>query len=195
MTLKRVGSLKNKKHKHCLQCGRVLVGLKDNTEHECSFCGQKHFVDIYGTRILYIVMFALFLVCTMYFGVISLCAGTDTMIFGIGITVIFFIFLFCFLYGLTRKCERYKGKVVYSYFLTKREYKLSDIAFSNEKTEEFYKDYGDGNVSSSWDKVTIFYNKQGEKLFKFGLAYDNVQLLVRDVKNTQRSISNQKKKK
>jgi hypothetical protein len=25
MTLKRVGSLKNKKHKHCLQCGRVLV--------------------------------------------------------------------------------------------------------------------------------------------------------------------------
>ena len=60
---------------------------------------------------------------------------------------------------------------------------------------KFYKDYGDGNVSSSWDKVTIFYNKQGEKLFKFGLAYDNVQLLVRDVKNTQRSISNQKKEK
>ena len=137
-------------------------------------------------RILYIVMFALFLVCTMYFGVISLCAGTDT--------IIFLIFLFCFLHGLTRKCERYKGKVVYSFFLTKREYKLSDIAFSNEKIEEFYKDYGDGNVSSSWDKVTIFYNKQGEKLFKFGLAYDNVQLLVRDVKNTQRSISNQKKK-
>ena len=43
-------------------------------------------------RILYIVMFALFMVCTMYFGVISLCAGTDTMIFGIGITVIFLIF-------------------------------------------------------------------------------------------------------
>lgn len=128
-------------------------------------------------RILYIVMFALFLVCTMYFGVISLCAGTDTMIFGIGITVIFFIFLFCFLYGLTRKCERYKGKVVYSFFLTKREYKLSDIVFSNEKTEEFYKDYGDGNVSISWDKVTTFCNKQGEKLFKFGFAYNNVQLL------------------
>ena len=60
---------------------------------------------------------------------------------------------------------------------------------------KFYKDYGDGNVSSSWDKVTTFYNKQGEKLFKFSLAYDNVQLLVRDVKNTQRSISNQKKEK
>ena len=42
---------------------------------------------------------------------------------------------------------------------------------------KFYKDYGDGNVSISWDKVTTFCNKQGEKLFKFGLAYDNVQLL------------------
>lgn len=41
MTLKRVGSLKNKKHKHCLQRGRVLVGLKDNTEHECSFAGRS----------------------------------------------------------------------------------------------------------------------------------------------------------
>ena len=61
--------------------------------------------------------------------------------------------------------------------------------------EEENKIDGDGNASSSWDKVTTFYNKQGEKLFKFGLAYDNVQLLVRDVKNTQRSISNQKKKK
>ena len=36
---------------------------------------------------------------------------------------------------------------------------------------KFYKDYGDGNVSSSWDKVTTFYNKPGEKLFKFGLAF------------------------
>ncbi len=34
-------------------------------------------------RILYIVMFVLFLVCTMYFGVISFCAGTDTMIFAL----------------------------------------------------------------------------------------------------------------
>lgn len=78
---------------------------------------------------------------------------------------------------------------------TKREYNLSDIASSNEKIEEFYKDYGDGNVTSSWDKVTTFYNKQGKKLFKFGLAYDNVQLLVKEVKNTQKSISNQKRKK
>ena len=30
---------------------------------------------------------------------------------------------------------------------------------------------------------------------RFKLAYDNVQLLAKEVKNTQKSISNQKKKK
>ena len=41
-----------------------------------------------------------------------------------------------------------EGKVVYTCLFTKREYNLSDIASSNEKIEEFYKDYGDGNVTS-----------------------------------------------
>ena len=53
--------------------------------------------------------------------------------------------------GMTKRCERYKEKVVYSCLFTKREYNLSDIASSNEKIEEFYKDYGDGNVSNNWD--------------------------------------------
>ncbi len=148
-----------------------------------------------GYRILYIGMSIFFLVCALYFGILSFNADTDTMLFGIGFTGIFLVFLFCSLYGLTKKCKRYKGKVVYSFLLKKREYNLSDITFSNEKIEEFYKDHGAGGVTSSWDKVTTFYNKQGEKLFKFGLAYDNVQLLTRDVKTTQKSISNQKKKK
>ena len=147
-----------------------------------------------GHRILYVIMSVFFLVCMLYFGIVSFSAGMDTMLFGIGFTGIFLIFLLCILYGLTKKCERYKGKVVYSVLLKKREYNLADIVFSNEKVEEFSTDYCDGNVSSSWDKVTTFYNKQVKKLFKFGLAYDNVQLLVRDVKNTQKSISNQKKR-
>ena len=148
-----------------------------------------------GYRILYVVLSIFFLVCMLYFGIVSFCTDIYKMFLGIGFTVLFLMFLLCTLYGLTKKCERYKGKVVYSFLLKKREYNLSDIAFSNEKIEEFSKDYGDGNVSSSWDKVTTFYNKQGKKLFKFGLAYDNVQLLVSDVKNTQKSISNQRKKK
>lgn len=145
-------------------------------------------------RILYIVMTVFFLLCTLYFGIISFSAGTEKMLFGMGFTCIVLIFLLYCLYGLTKKCERYKGKVVYSFLLKRREYNLSDIAFSDEKIEEFYKDYGDGNVIKSWDKVTTFYNRQGKKLFKFGLEYDNVQLLVRDIKNIQKSISNQEKK-
>lgn len=90
-------------------------------------------------RILYIVMFVLFLVCTMYFGVISFCAGTDTMIFGIGITVIFFIFLFCSLYGLTRKCERYKGKVVYSFLLQKENINCQTLHSPMKKLKSFIK--------------------------------------------------------
>ena len=81
---------------------------------------------------------------------------------------------------------------MYSFLLTKRAYNLSDIVFSNEKIEKYYTDYGDGNVSS-WDKVTTFYDKQGKKLFKFGLAYGNVQLLAKEVKNTQKSIIKSKK--
>ena len=146
-----------------------------------------------GYRILYIVMSIFFLIGTLYFGIISF-RHTDTMLFGIGFTGIFLIFLFYSLCVLTKKCERYKGKVVYSVFLKTREYNLSDITFFNEEVEEFYRDHGDGMATSSWDKVITFYNKQGKKLFKFGLDYDNVQLLASDVKNTQKSISNQKKK-
>ena len=63
------------------------------------------------------------------------------------------------------------------------------------------------NQLDGYEDIDIYFNSGGGdvfaglaiynqlKLFKFGLAYDNVQLLVRDVKNTQRSISNQKKKK
>lgn len=86
-----------------------------------------------GYRILYIVMSIFFLIGTLYFGIISFSSVTDTMLFGIGFTGIFLIFLFYSLYGLTKKCEKYKGKVVYSVFLKTREYNLSDITFLMKK--------------------------------------------------------------
>ena len=66
---------------------------------------------------------------------------------------------------------------------TKAEYEEATVGYLNDITP----------VTSS-DHITTFYDKSGKKLFKFGLAYDNVQLLASDVKNTQKSISNQKKK-
>ena len=116
----------------------------------------NHFLDVHDIildeiRILHIIMSILFLSCTLYFGMISFRAGTDTMVFDIGFTGIVFVFFIYTLNGMTKRCERYKEKVVYSCLFTKREYNLSDIASSNEKIEEFYKDYGDGNVSNNWD--------------------------------------------
>ena len=63
-----------------------------------------------GYRILYIVMSIFFLVCTLYFGILSFSAGTDTMLFGIGFTGVFLIFLFCSLYGLTKNVKDTKEK-------------------------------------------------------------------------------------
>ena len=66
-------------------------------------------------RILYVVMFVLFFgVYDVFWSDIILCRYRYDD-FGVGITVIFLLFLFCSLYGLTKKCERYKGKVVYSF--------------------------------------------------------------------------------
>lgn len=63
-----------------------------------------------GYRILYIVMSIFFLIGTLYFGIISFSSGTDTMLFGIGFTGIFLIFLFYYLYGLTKKVKDIKEK-------------------------------------------------------------------------------------
>lgn len=148
-----------------------------------------------GYKIFYIIMFILFFICMMFFGIVSFFIDTDIRIISICITLIFFIFLFYSLYNLTKKCERYKRKIVYSYLWIKKEYKLSDIVSFNIKNNEIHIDQRDGIVISSYDKITTLYDKQGKKLFKFGLAYDNIQLLVNDVKNTQKSISNKKRKK
>ncbi len=66
---------------------------------------------------------------------------------------------------------------------TKAEYEETTVGYLNDITPVTNSDY-----------ITTFYDKSGKKLFKFSLAYDNVQLLANDVKNTQKSISNQKKK-
>ena len=59
-----------------------------------------------GYRILHIIMSILFLSCTLYFGMISFRAGTDTMVFDIGFTGIVFVFFIYTLNGITKRCER-----------------------------------------------------------------------------------------
>lgn len=42
-------------------------------------------------------------------------------------------------------------------------------------------------------KVTTFYDSNEKKLFKFGMAYENVQKLEKTVANNRKSIKNMKK--
>lgn len=43
------------------------------------------------------------------------------------------------------------------------------------------------------DKVTAFYNRDGKKLFAFGLAYENVQKLEKNVADNRKSMENMKR--
>ena len=53
MAIKRTGTLRDPKATKCLKCGMKAEKFhwKDDTIHECTYCGQKHFVDIYGNKI------------------------------------------------------------------------------------------------------------------------------------------------
>ena len=71
---------------------------------------------------------------------------------------------------------------------------MSDIKTTKAEHEEVTVGYlNDITPVTSYDYVTTFYNKSGKKLFKFGVAYENVERLQRDVQNTQKSIINQSK--
>ena len=109
--------------------------------------------------------------------------------------IIFLIFGICGIAAAVKKVDVYKGKIIYRTLFKKFEYRMSDIKTTKAEYEETTVGYlNDITPVTSSDHITTFYDKSGKKLFKFGLAYDNVQLLASDVKNTQRSISNQKKK-
>lgn len=146
-----------------------------------------------GYKVLYIGAALLFFSCAFANGIAAI--QSDSILFGFLMTFFFLVLGMHDLVLLSIKCEAYKGKIIYSSILKKKEYRLSDIVYSKEMYEEIHADYGDGNVTNSWDKITTFYNKEGKKLFKFGLAYNNVDLLVKEVMNTQKSILNQKRKK
>ena len=109
--------------------------------------------------------------------------------------IIFLIFGICGIAAAVKKVDVYKGKIIYRTLFKKFEYRMSDIKTTKAEYEETTVGYlNDITPVTSSDHITTFYDKSGKKLFKFGLAYDNVQLLASDVKNSQKSISNQKKK-
>lgn len=116
---------------------------------------------------------------------------------GTWIPLLFILFGIIGIIPATKRIEVYRGKIIYHVGFKNKEYRMSDIKTSKTQTETYNTGLYHEDIvpADSYDKVTVFYDEKGKKIFEFGLDYDNVQLLVRDVKNTQRSISNQKKKK
>ena len=123
------------------------------------------------------------------------------LLFGLAIFLIIiplplFIFGIIGIVSATKRVEVYKGKVIYHIGFKNKEYRMSDIQTSKTKSETYRTglDYGNIVPIYSYDKLTVFYDKKGKKIFKFGLAYDNVERLKADVNNTQKSIAKQHNK-
>lgn len=96
-------------------------------------------------------------------------------------------------YIIAKKVMVYKGKILYCTMFKKVAFKPSEVYSSNTKTVET--DYRDemGGWTSAWDSVTTFYSCEGKKLFAFGLAYENVQMLKKTVENTRKSMQNMRR--
>ena len=108
--------------------------------------------------------------------------------------IIFLIFGICGIAAVVKKVDVYKGKIIYRTLFKKFEYHMSDIKTTKAEYEEATVGYlNDITPVTSSDYVTTFYNKSGKKLFKFDVAYENVERLQKDVLNTQKSIINQSK--
>lgn len=97
------------------------------------------------------------------------------------------------IFSATKRVEVYKGKIIYHIGVKNKEYRMSDIKTSKTQIHTYWTGlhYGDIVSVENHDKITVFYDKEGKKIFKFGLAYNNVERLKTDVNNTQKSISRQ----
>lgn len=90
------------------------------------------------------------------------------------------------IFSATKRVEVYRGFVVYHKGFTKKEYPISDIKTSKSQTETYSVGYYEDRVAATGhDSVTIFYDKNGKPIFKFGLAYENVERLKDDVKKAR----------
>lgn len=151
--------------------------------------GRKIFIIIAGCTM--ILISSIFIILTVIFYVLEQEFGFYTFLGTLLIPLIFFIFGILGIVAATKRVEIYKGKVVYHIGVINREYPMSDIRTSKTQTETYNTGlyYEDMVPTTGYDKVITFYDKTGKKIFKFGLAYYNVERLQTDVKNTQKSIS------
>ena len=150
--------------------------------------GRKIFNIITGC--IRILISSIFIILTVIFYVLEQEFGFYTFLVILLIPLLFFIFGILGIVAATKRVEIYKGKVVYHIGFINKEYRMSDIRTSKTQTETYNTGLHHEDVvpADSYDKVTVFYDEKGKKIFEFGLGYDNVERLKADVKNTQKSI-------
>lgn len=147
-------------------------------------------------KIFYVIFSVIAFIVAFVIGIMSI-EVCDTIRDYCAIMFLVIFFVFCGIIALfqtIKRVEVYKGKVMYIDMFHRKTFRLSELRSYNERTESFRINNGAGIYTSVWDVVATFYNKDGKKLFCFGLAYKNVDLLKRDVNNVQKSIAGRKKK-
>ena len=113
-----------------------------------------------------------------------------------------FVVLFCLafpflgIYQNVKSVYVYRGKIVYKTLFFKKEYRPIEIYCAKIKIVETkaYVSYNGIPGCGTWDKVTTFYDKSGKKLFAFGLAYENVSKLEKNITNNRKSFNGSKTK-
>lgn len=86
------------------------------------------------------------------------------------------------------------GQIRYYGMFRMRQYHISQIASSKTQDESFRVRYSEGIAASHWDSVTTFTDADGKKLFRFGMAYQNVDRLQKSVKSSQKTAARLAKK-
>lgn len=99
------------------------------------------------------------------------------------------------LFLIIRRVEVYRGgKVIYIDMFSKKIFRMSEIRRYKVKEVDSEVHLGEGNYISGCERVTVFYDVEGKKLFGVNDSDRNVDLLKRDVTNVQKSINGNKKK-
>ena len=142
-----------------------------------------------GYKIFFVICCAICLGLMAVTGILGIpaCETWENYAAIIGCMVFFFCGAMLGLYEISKKVLVYKGKIVYCTMLKRVEYKPSEVHRSKTKIEanDYHDEYG---TWFTYDKVTTFYNKEGKKLFAFGLCYNNVEKLKKNIENNRKSI-------
>ncbi len=147
---------------------------------------------IFGTVCTVIVWLLAVLTAVMS---IKTCRTADEIVF-CSLMVLFFVAVGVLsILDLHRCVTVRKGSIQYRNGWKTVCYRMTDIrTHRTEWTESG--GYWDGEIyhPKSYDRVTTFYSASGKKLFRFGLAYRNVDELQRDIDNCRKSLQGQKER-